>query len=163
MENGLKSIKIFFVGVVGAISAAFGYMGILALILVCAMCLDWITGSVYALRTHSWQSAIAREGLKGKGWIVLGVFVAGLADALIYVILQYFPLITLPFGLEYNAPFLTLALIWYIVTELGSIIENIANMSGNVPPFLKNLIALLKSKTESAGDSMAGENENKTE
>ena len=163
MENGLKAIKIFFVGIVGAILAAFGYMGILALILVCAMCLDWITGSIHALKTHSWKSAIAREGLKGKGGIVLGVFVAGLADALIYVILQYFQLITLPFGLEYNAPFLTLALIWYIVTELGSIIENIANMSGSVPPFLKKLIDFLKSKTESTGDSMAGKNKSKPE
>lgn len=154
MENGLKTIKIFFVGLVGAISAVFGYMGVLAFILACAMCLDWITGSIYALKTHSWKSAIAREGLKGKGGIIVGVIVAGLLDALVSIILQYFVAMQLPFGLEYNAPFLTLALIWYTVTELGSIIENIANMSGNTPPFIKKLITFLKAKTESTADNM---------
>ncbi len=154
METGLKAIKMFFVGIVGAVATAFGYMGVLALILACAMCLDWLTGSIYALKTHSWKSALAREGLKGKGGIVLGVFVAGLADGLIYTILQYFTVMQLPFGLQYHAPFLTLALIWYTVTELGSIIENIASMSGNVPPFLKKLILFLKAKTESTADEI---------
>jgi phage-related holin len=46
---------------------------------------------------------------------------------------------------------------WYILTELGSIIENAGKLGAPIPPFLKGVIALFKSTVEKAGDKMGGQ------
>ena len=52
----------------------------------------------------------------------------------------------LPF--EYKSAFLPLVAIWYIVTELGSIIENVARLGAPVPKFLISSLKKLKEKAD---------------
>ncbi len=52
----------------------------------------------------------------------------------------------LPF--EYKSAFLPLVAIWYIVTELGSIIENAARLGATVPKFLISSLKKLKDKAD---------------
>ena len=50
---------------------------------------------------------------------------------------------------------LPVVLVWYILTELGSILENAAAMGAPVPEFLTKLLAAAREKVEDAtGEDM---------
>lgn len=49
-----------------------------------------------------------------------------------------------------------MVLVWYIVTELGSIAENGAAMGAPVPKWLVKLLAMSKSAVDGAGDKLGG-------
>lgn len=51
------------------------------------------------------------------------------------IFLEY---ITLPFN--YDMLLTPIVLFWYIVSELGSILENAEKMGASIPPLLKNAI-----------------------
>ena len=44
--------------------------------------------------------------------------------------------------------FTSLVAIWYIFTELGSVIENCARLGAPVPKWLRNAIKILRDKSE---------------
>lgn len=52
---------------------------------------------------------------------------------------------------------------WYILMELGSILENVGEMGTPLPEFLERMIAVLKNTVETAGESAVNENERKNE
>ena len=45
-------------------------------------------------------------------------------------------------------------LVWYIVTELGSMVENAVVMGAPVPKWLVKLLALSKSAVDKVGDGL---------
>jgi phage-related holin len=45
-----------------------------------------------------------------------------------------------------------LVVVWYILTELGSIAENAAAMGAPVPEFLKKILQKTKAAADEAGD-----------
>jgi len=47
-----------------------------------------------------------------------------------------------------------LAIIWYLLTELGSIIENAGKMGAPIPGFIKKALALFKDAVDGAGDKI---------
>ena len=51
---------------------------------------------------------------------------------------------------EYTVLLLPMVLVWYILTELGSILENAAAMGTPVPEFLIRILASAKEKVEVA-------------
>ena len=127
--------------VLAGMTAFWGWTGWLVVIWLAAMILDYATGSWAALSTGSWDSAVARAGL----WHKLGSIVAMLVA--LSAIINYGGLgFELPF--TYKTAFLPLVAIWYIVTELGSIIENAARLGAPVPKFLTDCLAKLKDKTD---------------
>ena len=63
------------------------------------------------------------------------VTVAAIADAVMVVMVEYVPI-----GLEWPGVLLPLVLAWYILTELGSILENAVEMGANVPSWLVKLL-----------------------
>ena len=112
-----------------------------------AMILDYATGSWAALSTGSWDSAVARAGLWHKLGSIVAMLVALLLDVALSAIINYGGLgFDLPF--EYKSAFLPLVAIWYIVTELGSIIENAARLGAPVPKFLISSLKKLKDKAD---------------
>lgn len=120
----LNKIKLAVVGIAGAITAVFGWMGWLVIGFAACMLLDWITGSVAGSKKDGWSSATARAGLWHKGGMLVVVVVAAALDGLLGIIINNITAIKLPF--EYSVLVCPLVLCWYIVTELGSICENAA-------------------------------------
>ena len=62
------------------------------------------------------------------------------------------PGVELPFA--YTVLLCPLVVIWYILTEAGSIIENAGALGAPVPGWLRKMIAALEQKVEEAGDNL---------
>lgn len=144
-DNIFLVIKGAIAAVAGMYSAAFGVVGCLALIWVGCMAVDYISGTAAACKEGEWSSTIAREGIFHKGGMLLVVIVAAITDAAIRLAVQSIP----SFGIDYKAVVLPVVLVWYIFTELGSIVENAAAMGANVPERLTKLLAAGKAAVES--------------
>ena len=66
------------------------------------------------------------------------IFVSVLTDILLGLTLNHISGLTLPFN--YDMLLTPIALFWYIVSELGSILENAEKMGTPIPPLLKNVL-----------------------
>lgn len=144
-ENIFLAIKAAVVGVAGAFTAAFGWIGWLVLAWVLCMVIDYITGSAAAMATGTWASAEARSGIWHKGGMVVIVVVAALADGVLGVVINTS---SMPLPIEYTTLLCPVVLMWYILTELGSVAENATAMGAPVPPFLVKFLAAAKDKVE---------------
>ena len=140
-------LKAAITAVLAGMTAFWGWTGWLVVIWLAAMILDYATGSWAALSTGSWDSAVARAGLWHKLGSIVAMLVALLLDVALSAIINYGGLgFELPF--TYKTAFLPLVAIWYIVTELGSIVENAAKLGAPVPKFLISSLKMLKDKTD---------------
>lgn len=143
-NNMFLAVKAAIVGFAGAFSAAFGWLGWLILAWAACMVVDYISGSAAAAQAGEWSSAAARAGIWHKGGMILVVIAAAIADAVLGMVLAEIP--ALP--VEYTVLVLPIVLVWYVLTELGSILENAAAMGAPVPEFLVRLLATAKEKVE---------------
>ncbi len=143
-NNAFLAVKAAIVGFAGAFSAAFGWLGWLILAWAACMIVDYISGSAAAAQAGEWSSAAARAGIWHKGGMILVVIAAAIADAVLGMVLAEIP--ALP--VEYTVLVLPIVLVWYVLTELGSILENAAAMGAPVPEFLVRLLATAKEKVE---------------
>lgn len=143
-NNAFLAVKAAIVGFAGAFSAAFGWLGWLILAWAACMIVDYISGSAAAAQAGEWSSAAARAGIWHKGGMILVVIAAAIADAVLGMVLAEIP--ALP--VEYTVLVLPIVLVWYVLTELGSILENAAAMGAPVPEFLVRLLAAAKEKVE---------------
>lgn len=150
-SNIFLALKAAIVGVFGAFGAAFGWLGWLVLAWVACMVVDYISGSSAAMQAGQWSSSKARGGIWHKAGMIVVVIVAALADAVLGMVAAEVP--GLP--IDYTVLLLPVVLVWYILTELGSILENAAAMGAPVPEFLIRILAAAKDKVEAA----TGENE----
>lgn len=151
MEN-VNYIKGGITAVFAAMTALWGWFGWLVILWLCSMALDYATGTGVAIKKGEWNSKRAREGIWHKLGCVVAVLVSGAADLLIGVILSRIPGITLPF--EYTVLLCPLVIVWYIITELGSIAENAAAMGAPVPEFLLKALKKGKDAADQAGEKM---------
>ena len=150
--NGLKAA---IAAVVGCLTALWGWFGWLVLAWVACMLLDYATGSFAALRAGEWSSKTARDGLWHKLGAIVAVLVAIILDGVIGLILANIPALSLPF--DYTVFLSVLVLVWYIMTELGSIVENAGKLGAPIPPWLAKAIAALEASVDDAGDKLAPE------
>ena len=118
------------------------------------MLLDYATGTAAALRAGDWSSKVARDGLWHKLGEAVAVLVAAILDGVIGLILANVPALTLPF--DYTVFLTVLVLVWYIMTELGSLVENAGSLGAPVPAWLRKAIAALESTVDGAGDKLGG-------
>ena len=140
-------LKAAITAVLAGMTAFWGWTGWLVVIWLAAMILDYATGSWAALSTGSWDSAVARAGLWHKLGSIVAMLVALLLDVALSAIINWGGLgFELPF--TYKTAFLPLVAIWYIVTELGSIVENAAKLGAPVPKFLISSLKKLKDKAD---------------
>ena len=145
-SNIFLAVKAAIVGVFGAFGAAFGWLGWLVLAWVACMAVDYVSGSTAAMQAGQWSSARARSGIWHKAGMIVVVLVAALADAVLGTVAAKVP--ALP--IEYTVLLLPMVLMWYILTELGSILENAAAMGAPVPAFLISILANAKDTVEDA-------------
>jgi len=150
MTEKFVAIKAAIVAIAGGLTALWGWLGWLVVGWVALMLLDYITGTAAAMKEGEWSSKIAREGIWHKVGMVIVVVVAAAADMLIDAVLGHLPVIELPF--EFSGLICPLVLVWYCVTELGSIGENAMHMGAPVPGWLVKLLAAGKNAVDKAGD-----------
>lgn len=129
------------------LSAVLGWQGILALVWVAVMVVDYITGAAAACKCGDWSSAVARQGLWHKAGMIIVIAVAFLADFALAVICEH-----LPIGITWTSILFPLVLAWYIVTELGSILENAVKLGATVPNWLVKLLRVSAQALEAEGE-----------
>ena len=135
MEDKMVAIKAVIAAFFYAMGAFLGWKGIMAIVWVVAMLLDYISGTAAACKAGQWCSATARQGLWHKGGMILVVTVAAIADGVMAIICTHLPL-----GIMWPAIILPLVLAWYILTELGSVLENAVRLGATVPSWLTKLL-----------------------
>ena len=151
MSDNLVALKATIAAAFTALGAFLGWKGIMGLVWVAAMALDYISGTAAAMKVGEWCSANARQGLWHKGGMIVVVIVAAIADAIMAVICA-----NVPIGLAWPNVVLPLVLAWYIITELGSILENAVKMGANVPSWLVRMLKASAKVVESAGNASGG-------
>ena len=147
MNENLLTVKTAIAAFITAMGAFLGWKGVMLVTWVLVMGLDYITGTMAACKAGQWCSATAREGLWHKGAMIVVVAVAAIADVIMVVIVEYVPI-----GLQWPGVLLPLVLAWYIITELGSILENAVKMGANVPTWLVKLLKASANLVEAAGE-----------
>ena len=150
--NGIKAAV---VGVVGCLTALWGWYGWLVTAWVACMALDYATGSAAALRTGEWSSKVARDGLWHKLGEVVAVLVAAILDGVVRLALANIPALELPFA--YTLLLSPLVLVWYILTELGSVMENAGALGAPMPAWLTRAVAALGEGVDGAGETAGGQ------
>ena len=148
MNENLVTIKTAIVAGCTALGAFLGWKGVMLIAWVAVMALDYLTGTLAACKSGDWSSTTAREGLWHKGGMIAVVIVAALADWIMVIVAAYIPI-----GIQWPGIILPLVLAWYIITELGSILENAVKMGAKVPGWLVKLLKASANIVESAGDN----------
>lgn len=155
MLENINGFKASLALIAGALTALWGWFGWFVLALALCMLLDYITGTVAAKNAGEWSSKVAREGLWHKAGMLIAVIAACLLDFVIGMILEHIPGITLPF--DYGVVFGPLVVAWYVLTELGSILENCGKLGAPQPEWFKKAVAALQGGIDHAGDKLDGE------
>ena len=150
MEDNLMGFKASIAAFFTALGAFLGWQGVMAVVWVLAMALDYITGTAAACHAGEWDSTTAREGLWHKGGMIVVVVVAAIADIIMAVICA-----NLPLQMVWPGLILPLVLAWYIITELGSILENAVKMGAPVPEWLVKLLKASLHMVDGAGETAA--------
>lgn len=142
-------IKAIITAVLAFCTALWGWLGWAVITLICCMALDWITGTWAARARGEWSSTVARAGCWHKLGEVVAMLVAALCDIAIKVVLNSTaaPILS---GWEYGNYISLVVAIWYIFTELGSIMENAIKLGAPIPEWLPRGIAWLKGKADAA-------------
>jgi toxin secretion/phage lysis holin len=141
------AIAIFFT----AITTLLGWQGVMALVWVVLMIMDYLSGSWAARKTGTWKSSVARDGFLHKGGMILVVLVALLADIVMGIALPHIPVLNIAWP---DILFPTV-LAWYIITELGSILENAVKMGTRVPSWLTKIFNAGLKVIDATGDQMS--------
>ena len=139
-ENSVMAILAAAVGALCSYAAA---LVVPLAVLLAVMVGDYVSGMAKAWSTGKLCSKTGLRGiLKKLGYLAL-VGVAGVVDWLVrYGLTQV--------GVEVSFRFLMAAMVivWLIINELISILENVAALGGPVPVFLAKLLARLKNTVE---------------
>ena len=147
-----NTFKIFISTAIAAFSAYLGELLIPTAVLLAVMILDYISGMAKAYKTQELNSRIGVLGaLKKLGYIGM-VCVGMIADWLISSGLSQTGII-----LEHNIFIGALVIIWLIVNELISILENLSVLGVPEIPFLSALMKKLKISVSE--NSMKGSDE----
>ena len=152
--NGFKAAL---TALCAALTALWGWFGWVVVAWIGFMLIDYATGSAAALRAGEWSSKTARDGIWHKLGSVAAVIVAGILDVVIGHLLGNVPGVELPF--TYTVLLCPLVVVWYILTEAGSIIENAGALGAPIPAWLTKMVASLGSSVDQAGDKLGGQDE----
>lgn len=140
-----NEIKGVLAAILAFLTALWGWIGWAVIIWVLCFVLDYISGTAAAHKNGEWSSDIAREGLWHKLGEIFAVLVAALCDIALKVIVEG---AGLHIGIELSAVITPIVLLWYIITELGSIAENAEKLGAPVPSWIKNGLKQYKDKID---------------
>ena len=149
MEN-VTHFKAAVAAVIALLTALWGWFGWLVLLFIVCMVLDYLTGTAAAMARGEWSSPAARDGIWHKCGSIVVVIVAGVADLLIGTLIGHIPGVALPF--EYTVLLCPMVVVWYTLTELGSIVENAVALGAPVPQWLQKALAAAKDAVDKLGE-----------
>lgn len=157
MENGhwVLRLKGMAAGILGLLTALWGWFGWLVVVWAALMLADWLIGSAVAARDGRWSSARMRAGAWHKGGMILVVCVALVADWLVGTLLGNLPAVELPF--TYGVLLGPLVIVWYVIGELGSLAEHAVDMGAPVPGWLRKVLELSRDAIDKAGEAVTGQ------
>lgn len=135
------------------LTALWGWLGWAVIIWAACVVLDYASGTAAAKKAGEWSSAAAREGLWHKLGEIFAVLVAALCDLALHVLIDGGG-VALP--IEVGPIITPVVILWYIITELGSIAENAGKLGAPVPKWLKNSLAEYKDKLDREQSAAAG-------
>lgn len=137
MNENLVFTKAAITAFFTAVGTFLGWRMIMLLVWVCLMSLDYLSGSLAARSRGEWKSSAARSGIFHKAGMVLVVLVSMAADFVMVLISG-----NIPGELLFSWPVVIFPMVtmWYILTEIGSIIENAISMGAKVPQWLPKLL-----------------------
>lgn len=147
MDN-FKKVQAVLIGVLAAVNGFLGNLAVPVYVLLACNIIDYITALIAApKRGEEIDSLKGFNGLKKKVLMYLLIAVGWLIDTLVnYAAQQVRP--------DFQQPYIVAVVValWLAFNEMLSIIENVADADGPVPPFLKRLIKSLKKKTEDVAE-----------
>lgn len=138
-------IKAALAAIIAFFTALWGWLGWAVLIWVFCFLLDYLSGTAAARKAGEWSSDIAREGVWHKLGEIFAVLVAALCDIALRVILEG---AGLDLGIQLGPLVTPVVLLWYIITELGSIAENAEKMGAPVPSWIKKSLKQYRDKID---------------
>ena len=151
--SGMENVwKVLIAAILAALGAYLRQLAAPLLVLIVVMVLDWISGISSAWKRKQLDSRIGLVGIIKKVGYLLIVAVGMVLDYLIQMLGG-------EFGLSLEGTYFIglVVIIWLIINECISILENTAEMGAPVPPFVQKLLERLKRHTE----EIAGETEEK--
>ena len=131
---------------VAAVGVYFRQLTFPVMLLILAMALDYISGMTRAWMQRELSSKVGVIGVVKKLCYMLGVAVAVMVDFVIQIAAEQTSLNLS--GCYFCA---LLVIVWLILNECISILENIDKIGVPVPDFLMSLVKRLKSNTEQKG------------
>lgn len=138
MEKSVLEFKLAISALMATCTALWGWFGWLLLLWLGCLLLDFVTGSMAAAAEGDWSSRRAREGIWHKLGCIVAVTVSAAADLLLGMVVEHVP----GFPLDYSTLLCPMVLVWYNITELGSVTENALRLGAPVPEFLKKALRL---------------------
>lgn len=138
-------IKAALAAIIAFLTALWGWVGWAAWIWIGCMLIDYLSGSAAAKKDGAWASSIARAGLWHKLGEVFAVLVAALCDIALHVIING---AGVQIGIEIPVMVTPVVLLWYIITELGSIAENAGKLGAPIPKWFIKSLAAYKDKID---------------
>ena len=152
-----KEIKAAIAGIFALMTALWGWVGWAVFVWLGCIVLDYLSGSAAARASGEWSSAQARAGLWHKLGEIFAVLVAALCDIALTVIVNGSG-VDLPIDI---GPLVTpVVLLWYILTELGSIAENAGKLGAPVPAWLLRSLSKAKDDIDKKQDPEKPPDEN---
>lgn len=152
-------IKAALAAVIAFLTALWGWLGWAVLVWVFCFLLDYVSGTFAARKAGEWSSDIAREGVWHKLGEIFAVLVAALCDIALRVVVEGSGL---DLGIQLGAIITPVVLLWYILTELGSIAENAEKMGAPVPGWVKKGLKQYRDKID-RDHELPGEDDDKKE
>lgn len=139
---------------IGGISAYMRLIFIPLVVLAAVMVIDYMSGMLKAWGNDELSSKVGLKGIVKKLCYLMLVCVAGVVDWLLWSGLRQVG-VTLDFGFCFGL----IVVIWLIINELISILENLEALKVPMPTFLVNIIKHLKQSVETKGDNAADKKE----
>ena len=155
-QDRLSEIKGVLVAAFTFMTALWGWLGWAVLLLAFAMLMDYITGSAAAKARGEWSSEVARAGIRHKVGEIIAVGAAAFADLGVQVALHSVDLLPLFGQVSWPHCFTLIVVLWYLFTEVGSIVENAGELGAPIPKWLKKGVAVLQTKADEAGSVVSG-------
>lgn len=150
MNETVITAKAFIAAFFAAIGTFLGWKGIMAVAWLVLMAMDWITGTAAARKNGTWKSSTARDGAWHKAGSVIVILLAFIADFIMGIMLPHIPMLNISWP-EFLAP---VVLAWYIVTELGSILENAIKLGAPVPSWIVKIFDATLKMADNVGDKL---------
>lgn len=147
MKETMLGYKAALVVAISTMGELLGWKGILMVAWVAAMAMDYLSGTMAACKEGKWSSAVARQGLWHKGGMILVVAVSGMADIVMMILCDHIPV-----TISWPGLILPLVLGWYLLTELGSVLENAVRLGANVPQWMVKLLEAGVKALEKTGE-----------